>query len=411
MDAPTDPTLGHMIRGYRLEKRLGTGKLTTLYHARTEELWIPHELTIMLLHIPMTLPARTRKQFTERFTHETGRLIKLRHPSLHPLFGCGEEDGQCYLLFPTPPPATTLARYLHRHTQWSPAEAFAILAPICSAFDYLHHQGLTYQFFTPNNILLPEHAIPQITGTGLLQLLLMKGLDEELYSNEPDRHLKNVVGDYMGMSTYLAPEVIRGEEPINPRSDVYSLGILLFELLSGKPPFTGETYMDIAWKHIHEPLPALHTIAPTIPVALELVVNRALHRNPDYRFATAGELITAFSHVLNERLRSPAYLSHEQAIAPTQTGTLPVPSRERRLTPPLRDKDSRTNNAASHTSTELPLFSTRHKARISTTDSLNIDIPGTRTYTSMELSMTENIEEMAQHIQILRERIQGEYKK
>ena len=413
MNAPTDPTPGHMIRGYQLEKRLGEGKLTTLYHARTEELWLPPELTIMLLHIPMTLAAHSREQFIERFTREASHLIKLRHPSLHPLLGYGEEDGQFYLLFPTPTPATTLARHIHKHTLWSPSEAFAILAPLSSAFDYLHHQGLAYQFFSASNILLQEDAAPQITGTGLLQLLLMQGLDEELYSGEPDRHLKNVAGDYMSLSTYLAPEVIRGE-PMNTRSDIYSLGILLFELLSGKPPFIGETYMDIAWKHIREPLPSLHAIAPHIPVALELVVNRALHRNPDHRFATAGEFITAFSHVLNERLRSPIYLSHEQSVAQKQTDALSALPNEHRLMPLQQIRpgsESYAHNATSHTPTELPIFSTEDKIDISATDILGTSILDTSTFSSVELSTPVNINKMAQNIHIFRERIQGEYKK
>jgi serine/threonine-protein kinase len=408
MGAPADPILGHMIRGYRLEERLGAGKLTALYLARTEELWLPSELTIMLLHMPAVLPAHAKIQFTERFTREASRLIKLRHPSLHPLLGYGEEAGQLYLLFPTPS-STTLGRYLHSHGHWSPSEVFAILAPLSSAFDYLHHQGLAHQFFTPGNILLQQQSAPQITGAGLLQLLLLQGLDNELYNHEPHRHLKNIAGDYASSLTYMAPEVIRGE-PANTRSDIYSLGILLFELLSGQPPFTGETPADIAEKHLREPLPSLHALAPTVPVALELVINRALHRNPAHRFATAGELLTAFSHVLNERLRSPAYLSLEQPGAKTPAGPLPALTHERHPAPAQRIGNDEYDKETLHTSTDLPALFIENETHIATTEPLNGELLLAETHRSGASSLPEHIHKMAQHVQILRERIQGEYK-
>ena len=407
MDAPADATLGHMIRGYQLEKRSGAGKLTTLYQARTEELWLPPELTIMLLHLPAPLSGRARAQFADRFTREASRLIKLRHPSLQPLFGYGEDAGQFYLLFPPSSSSLTLDHYLHTHRYQSPSEAFAILAPLSSAFDYLHHQGLAYQYFTPSNVLLQEHRVPQITGAGLLQLLLLQGLDDELYSREPHRHLKNVAGDYISLSTYMAPEVIRGERP-DTRSDIYSLGVLLFELLGGRPPFIGETYMDIAQKHLREPLPSLHALAPTIPVALELVINRALHRNPDHRFATAGELITAFSHVLNERLRSPASLSLEQAGVKGHADPLPALTHEYCPSP---SENVKNDKEIYKTPFDIIDLSTENKTRISTTNALDSGIFVTGTSLSIEPSMPENIHKMARHIQILRERIQGEYER
>jgi len=398
-----------MIRGYRLEKRLGAGKLTTLYHARTEELWLPSELTIMLLHMPDGLPAQAKALFVERFTREASRLIKLRHPSLHPLFGYGEEAGQCYLLFPTPPSSITLDRYLHSYSHGSPAEAFAILTPLSSAFDYLHQQGLAYQFFTPSNLLLLQHSAPQITGAGLLQLLLLEGLDDTLYSNEAHRHIKNVAGDYISPVTYMAPEVIRGE-PANTRSDIYSLGVLLFELLSGQPPFTGNTSLDIAQKHLREPLPSLHTLAPSVPIALELVINRALHRNPDHRFATAGELLTAFAHVLNERLRSPAYLPLEQIEAKKTSSPLPTLEHERH-TDPLRRLEHDSHNSTSYTPTDLPALFTQKETSISLPGTSENEFLLAETHLSKERSLPENISNMAQHVQLLIEHIQGEYQK
>jgi serine/threonine protein kinase len=412
MDVSVDPNLGCMVRGYLLEKVLEKGKLTTLYRARTEELWLPPELHIMLLNIPIAMSASARGRLTERFMREASRLIKLRHPSLFPLFGYGEEVGRLYLLFPPHAVNTTLARLLQRQRSWSPSEAFAMLAPLCSAFDYIHHQELAYQFFSPANILLQENAPSQITGLRLTQMLLMQGLDEEMDNKATNRHLKNVAEGYVGAPAYLAPEVVRGE-PVDSRSDIYSLGIILFELLSGQTPFTGTTYIDIAKQHVREPLPSLHTIAPNIPISLELVVNRALHRNPDHRFATAGELIVALSHVIDERLHMPAFLSNGQIIGEKQARLLPALANEQRYVESSlhqveagQTSEDDIDIAAFHTSPTLSTPSSIDEVASTSTATHNTD-----SLSVARLGTHNNMDKMAEHIQQLRERIQGESRK
>lgn len=410
MDATVDPNLGSMVRGYRLEKVLEKGKMTTLYRAHTEELWLPPEINVLLLDIPTTLSALVRAQLTERFVQEARRLIKMRHPSLLPYFGYGEEAGRLYLLFPPYTVTMTLARRLQRQRSWSPSEAFAILAPLCSSLDYIHHQGLVHQFFSPANILLQENAAPQLTGLRIPQMLLMQGLDEEIDSKAINRHLKNVAGDYMGAPAYLAPEVVRGE-PADTRSDIYSLGIILFELLSGQTPFTGASYIDIAKKHVREPLPSLHAIAPNIPIALELVVNRALHRNPDHRYATVSGLIVALSHVIDERLHQPAFLANGQTAGEKPVRPVSVPASEPSSFPEDEEEEADEDNNDIDTDGAVsppvsPTLSASSLDEMDTathmTDSLPLTRPGT-SYNSMD--------KMAEQIQQLRERIQGENRK
>jgi len=297
---PTDSHLRFMIRGYCLEELLGYGKVTSLYRARTEELWQTPEVIMTLLHIPETFSTQARKRFLERFLHEAGRVVQLRHPALFPVFGYGEEDGLAYLVIPDVT-GVLLANRLREKKRWSPAEILPILEPIASALSYIHSQGLVYQFFNPTNVLFQKEGQPQITGLNLPQILSLAGLEEEKINIYSYDHLKNIAGSYLGAPEYLAPEVVRGAKP-DPRSDVYSLGIILFEMLSGQLPFTGQDYLEIAQKHTQALLPSLYGLTPDLPVALELVVNRALHRNLNYRFQTPSELIAAFSHVLDERI-------------------------------------------------------------------------------------------------------------
>lgn len=300
MQKPADSHIRFMIRGYCLEELLGYGKTTSLYRARTEELWQIPEVIMTLVHIPETFSTQARKRFLERFLHEASKVVQLRYPSLFPLYGYGEEDGLPYLVMPDVT-GQTLAERLKKKKRWSPSEALELLEPIAAALSYIHSQGLVYQFFSPANVLFQKDAPPQITGLNLPQILCLAGLEEETINTSSFDHLKNIAGGYLGVPEYLAPEVVRGAEP-DPRSDVYSLGVILFEMLSGQAPFTGKDYLEVAHKHIQALLPSLHGIAPELPVALELVVNRALHRNLNYRFQTPSELIATFSHVIEERI-------------------------------------------------------------------------------------------------------------
>ncbi len=336
MEKPrTNSHVRFIIRGYCLEELLGYGKVTSLYRARTEELWQAPEVVMTLLHIPETFSMQAQKRFLDRFLHEASRIVQLRHSSLLPLFGYGEEDGLPYLIIPDVT-GETLASHLKKKKRWDPSEILPILEPVATALSYIHSQGLAYQFFSPANVLFQKGAPPQITGLNLSQILCVAGLEEEKINISSFEHLKNIAGSYLGAPEYLAPEVVRGAKP-DPRSDVYSLGVILFEMLSGQPPFTGEDYLEIAQKRTHVLLPALHGIAPDLPIALELVVNRALHRNLDYRFQTPNELIAAFSHVLEERvhrvkqvpllpagehiralLAAPSNKTHQELASPSQ---------------------------------------------------------------------------------------------
>jgi serine/threonine protein kinase len=325
----SDPFLGRMIRGYCLEELLGKGSLTAVYRGCTEELWQVPELVITILLVPDTLSEQVRAQFKARFMQDARRLALLRHQYLHPVYGYGEQDGIFYLLTP-PIQGEPLTKHLRERGSSSLLEALAILLPLAAVLDYLHSQGLVCQFFNSSNVILQNNQTVLLSGIGLPQLLSAKGLTSESADATAYRHLKSITGTFLSMPEYLAPEVVKGAEA-DSRSDIYALGILLFELLNGEPPFTGKSYLEIAQKHVREPLPSLHEISSDLPIALERVVNRALHRNPDLRFQTLNEFITTCVRVLNgqlinapEPMKLVQTIEHMRALAPPKQDDTPV---------------------------------------------------------------------------------------
>lgn len=297
MNKLSDALLGRMIRGYRLQELLESDMITRVYRARTQELWQTPELTITILTLPTALSTSVREQFSKRFLYEAKRIVRLRHEHLFPLFGYGRQDGYPYLLTPSVS-GITLAAYLKQKQRWTPSEAFTILVAIAKALTYIHSQGLVYQFLNPTNIFLQDSKVPQIAKLNYPQMMRMDGLSNEAAVSSPYAHLQNIVGDTLGAAEYLAPEVVKGAVA-DPRSDIYSLGIILFQLLSGHPPFTGRDYLEVAQMHVYKPLPSIHDVASDIPVALELVLNHALYRNPEHRFQNPEDFVTAYAHVLD----------------------------------------------------------------------------------------------------------------
>ena len=319
MAAFADPLLGKVIGGYKLDELIGRGNITAVYRARAEGLQRDSALLATIFLVPETLPQAAKTRFHARFLQEAQHIFTLRHPHILPLRGYGEQEGHCYFLSPEIY-GETLATYLKRHKRLRPVQAFSLLAPIAIALDYLHSQGWAYTFFNPSNVLLlkePTHTerTPiQLTGLGLPQILRMKGvMEEESAYTSSYTHLQNIARTYFGAPEYLAPEIVKGAEG-DARSDIYALGILLFTLLNGAPPYQGEEYTTIARKHVSEPLPSLHECSPEVPSALELVVNHALHRNPNSRFQTVSDFVSAFSLALEARINASSYFAVLQTV-------------------------------------------------------------------------------------------------
>lgn len=312
MSASSDPYLGRKIRGYRLEHLLQHGSSMSIYRARTRELWLLPEIIVTIFHLPKNMSKQARDRFRDRFEQESEQLITLRHPHLFPLYGYGEEEGIFYHITPDAPGELLTTRLKHQK-QWSAQAALQLLTRLADLLEYLHERGRVFLYLNKNTIFLNKDDEVQVMKLGQPQILSASNLSDQKLSLASYEHLKSITGSFLSAPEYLAPEVVRGAEG-DKRSDVYSLGVLLFELLSGRPPFMGETFVETVRKHVHEPLPSLHEIAPETPVALELVINHALQRDPERRFQSPQALITALAHVLQERLYTSSYNQIAQTI-------------------------------------------------------------------------------------------------
>ncbi len=301
-----------------------------IYRARTEELWQVPELLITILPVPDTFTSQERSQFTERFYAQGRKLARLRHPHLYPLYGYGEQEGFFYFLSPPLARRETLAGYARRNGPQSLENVLSILLPLVSVVDYLHSQTVAYPFLNPEHIIVLSDQTVLLNGLELVLILTLQALPLAQPQRGAYRHLKDISGLFLGVPEYLAPEAVRGTE-VSSSADIYALGILLFELLGGCWPFQGDDYRDRLQKHLSQPLPSLHEISVDLPVALDIVINRATHYNMSYRFKTARELADAYTAIVNVYLDTPKPGSLIKAIE--QAKVLPLPE-ARRLLPP-----------------------------------------------------------------------------
>ena len=236
----------------------------------------------------------------------------------------------------------SLAQILKQQSRLSPEQALDILKQISGGLDFAHEQGFVHGILNPANILVNNEQMLQITGFGLKQMLQLQGIEDH---NDPEIHLLSIAGTFLGSPEYIAPECVEGSG-YDARADVYALGVMLFEILSGTPPFTGTHPLEIASKRLHQPVPSLHDLCSDIPAAYDLIFYQALEPEPEKRYKYAGEIANAFERVLKvlEGAAKDPIALHSQTTMHSQI-TLPptvnwfdeeiIPPRKWQLMPPV----------------------------------------------------------------------------
>jgi serine/threonine-protein kinase len=270
---------------YLLERELGRGGMATVHLARDAELDRPVAVKVLAGHLS------SDEGFRERFTREARMAAGLSHPNVVQVFDAGEDDGRLFIVMEYVP-GVTLADELRRAGKLAPAAAVDLALQACAGLEHAHDAGLVHRDVKPGNLLLREDGALKITDFGIARAVEATQLTQ--------------VGSVLGTAAYLSPEQAAGE-PVTAAADIYGLGVVLYELLTGRTPFVFESVTDLVAKHRESTVTPVRELEPAVPEALEAAVMTCLARNPDYRPASA------------------AGLAHELAAASPEPPTVPLP--------------------------------------------------------------------------------------
>jgi serine/threonine-protein kinase len=264
---------------YELKEELGQGGMATVY--RAYDPMFEREVALKILKRESLKDAQVR----ERFERETKIIARLEHAAIVPVYDVGRDRDQLFFVMRYMTGGSLIER-IQRRTL-SLAEIGHILQRIAAALDYAHSKGVIHRDVKPGNILFDEFENAYISDFGIAKFA--QGAARLTHSG------------IIGTPTHMSPEQARGED-VDGRSDIYSLGVILFEMLSGKTPFEATTPLGLAFKHAAEPPPHIRDINPNLPAGLEPIMDKVLAKDRNRRYATGADLADAFIATLAEPL-------------------------------------------------------------------------------------------------------------
>ena len=271
---PADEYAGRTLGQFEIVEEIGRGGMATVYRARQKSINRMVAIKILpraLLHDPA---------FYERFTREVDVIAHLEHPHILPIYDFGEVDGVPYIAMRYLAGGSLAARI--RRGPLTPEQIVRPFGQVAQALDYAHQQGIIHRDLKPGNILLDEQGNAYLSDFGIARVLN-----------------SNLTGSQIiGTPAYMSPEQANGL-PLDARSDLYSLGIVLFELLTGSEPFFADTPVGLLLKHIGEPLPSLRQRRPELSIGIEAVVVKAAAKQPGDRYASASDMASALAAMVS----------------------------------------------------------------------------------------------------------------
>jgi serine/threonine-protein kinase len=272
------PTLvGTLLNGrYRLDSKVGAGGMSTVY--RAFDMTLERVVAVKLMHREIAADS----DHLERFRREARSVAQLSHPHVVTVIDASEDEGRPYIVFEYVE-GETLKERIRRCGRLPVAEAVAYAIEIARALGYAHQRHIVHRDVKPQNVLIDAEGSAKVTDFGIA-----RSLDEEGLTLD---------GRVLGTTDYVSPEQAMGR-PVTGQSDLYSLGVVLYEMLTGSVPFTGENQVAVAMKHVRESLPDIQARRPEISSALAAVLDRATSKEPARRYADDAELIADLEDVL-----------------------------------------------------------------------------------------------------------------
>jgi serine/threonine protein kinase len=261
--------VGELIAGrYELEKLVGSGGMSNVF--RAHDRLLERTVALKILHEQYTRD----DDYVERFRREARAVAKLAHPNIVTVIDRGEQDGRQFIVFEYVDGQNL--KELTRDGPLEVREAIGLTLQVARALSFAHDRGLVHRDVKPQNVLLNEDGQAKVTDFGIARSLDVQGVTH--------------TGTVLGTSDYIAPEQARGQR-VDPKTDVYSLGAVLYELLVGEVPFSGDNFVAVAMRHVNEPVPSVLEHRPDCSPRLDFAIQRAMAKDPDDRFASMDDFV------------------------------------------------------------------------------------------------------------------------